>query len=157
MTLKIYPAPPCAQICPPSPPSSFPPFDNAPFSHAHTHKYRAFQFHTEAQWFEPRSLNIVNIDLTFRDHYIAFSSTSSLPALECRLRGSSMDEAGNERLTRMFQAANDQRELDECVEGSALHCVSLQNEDHLQPWAVACFSVAGPSFTVCKLLSLASS
>ncbi|XP_017441058.1 uncharacterized protein LOC108346489 [Vigna angularis] len=93
------------------------PFDNVPFSHAHTHKYRVVQFHTEAQWFEPYSLDVVNIDPTFRDHYSAFSPTSNLPVLDCRLCGSSMDEVGDERLTRMFQAANDQRELDGCVEG----------------------------------------
>ncbi|XP_047158528.1 histone acetyltransferase KAT6A-like [Vigna umbellata] len=55
-----------------------PSFDNAPFSHVHTHEYRAFQFRTGAQWFEPRSLDVVNIGPAFRGHYGAFSPTSSL-------------------------------------------------------------------------------
>ncbi|WVZ16067.1 hypothetical protein V8G54_009049 [Vigna mungo] len=95
-----------------------PPFDNVPSSHVHTHEYRAFQFRTGDQWFEPRSLDVVNIGPTFRGHYGAFSPTSSLPALDCGPRGSPMDdEGGDERLARMKQAANDQRELDGCVEG----------------------------------------
>ncbi|BAT97497.1 hypothetical protein VIGAN_09095500 [Vigna angularis var. angularis] len=94
-----------------------PPFDNASSSHVHTHEYRAFQFRTGAQWFEPRSLDVVNIGPAFRGHYGAFIPTSSLPALDRGLCGSPMDDGGDERLARMKQAANDQRELDGCVEG----------------------------------------
>ncbi|KOM55203.1 hypothetical protein LR48_Vigan10g109500 [Vigna angularis] len=57
-------------------------------------------------------LDVVNISPAFRGHYGAFSPTSSLPALDYGLHGSPMDEAGDERLAWMKQAANDQRELD---------------------------------------------
>jgi len=83
----------------------------------HTHEYRAFQFRTGPQLFEPRSLDVVNIGPAFRGHYGAFSPNSRLPALDCGLRGSPMDEGGDDRLAGMKQAANDQRELDGCVEG----------------------------------------
>ncbi|KOM43756.1 hypothetical protein LR48_Vigan05g136100 [Vigna angularis] len=57
-------------------------------------------------------LDVVNISPAFRDHYGAFSPTSSLPTLDCGLRGSPMDEVGGKRLAQIKQAANDQREVD---------------------------------------------
>ncbi|KOM28443.1 hypothetical protein LR48_Vigan543s003100 [Vigna angularis] len=43
----------------------------------------------------------------------ALSSLRLPSSLDCGLRGSPMDEAGDERLARIKQAANDERELDE--------------------------------------------
>ncbi|RDY08057.1 hypothetical protein CR513_07752, partial [Mucuna pruriens] len=64
------------------------------------------------------SLDVINIGPAFRGHYGAFSPNSKLPALDCGLRGSPMiDDADEERLGRMKQAAKDQRELDGCAEG----------------------------------------
>ncbi|KAK8464712.1 hypothetical protein PHAVU_010G064400 [Phaseolus vulgaris] len=94
-----------------------PPFDHAPSSFVHTHEYRAFQFCTGPQCFEPRSLDVINIGPAFRGHYGAFSPNSRLPALDCGPRGSPMDDGGDERLAGMKQAAKDQRELDGCAEG----------------------------------------
>ncbi|KOM28949.1 hypothetical protein LR48_Vigan623s000600 [Vigna angularis] len=63
--------------------------------------------------------DVVNISPAFRNHYSAFSPTSSLLALDCGLRGSLMDEAGDKRLARIKQAANDKWELD----GRRQHCL----------------------------------
>ncbi|KOM57785.1 hypothetical protein LR48_Vigan11g081800 [Vigna angularis] len=71
-------------------------------------------------------LDVVNISPAFRDHYGAFSPTSSLPTLDCGLRGSPMDEAGDERLARIKQAANDQRELDEWRQHCLDHATTRQ-------------------------------
>ncbi|CAK8574785.1 unnamed protein product [Lathyrus sativus] len=87
-------------------------------SHIHTHDYRAFQFLTGTNSFNPVSLDIINIGPAFRDHYGSFTPNSPFPALDCQLSYSPMvRDDDEERLSKMRQASKDQRELDACVEG----------------------------------------
>ncbi|KAF8027123.1 hypothetical protein BT93_E0138 [Corymbia citriodora subsp. variegata] len=94
---------------------STPPLDSA----IHTHEYRAFQFRTATDTFEPRSVDVVNIGPGFRGHYGNFSPNSSFPWLACDLRGSSMmqEDSKEERLSEMRQAAKYQNEIDLIAEG----------------------------------------
>lgn len=89
---------------------STPPLDSA----IHTHEYRAFQFRTATETFEPRSVDVVNIGPRFRGHYGNFSPNSSFPWLACDLRGSSMmqEDGKGERLSEMRRAAKCQDEID---------------------------------------------
>ncbi|XP_048127513.1 uncharacterized protein LOC115749273 [Rhodamnia argentea] len=89
---------------------STPPLDSA----IHTHEYRAFQFRTAADTFEPRSIDVVNIGPGFRGHYGNFSPNSSFPWLACDSRGSSMmqEDGKEERLSEIRQVAKNQNEID---------------------------------------------
>ncbi|KAL5072821.1 hypothetical protein RYX36_011805 [Vicia faba] len=87
-------------------------------SHIHTHDYRAYQFLTGTNSFNPVSIDIINIGPAFRDHYGSFIPNSPFPALDCQLSYSPMiRDDDDERLSKMKQASKDQMELDACVEG----------------------------------------
>ncbi|XP_062094996.1 uncharacterized protein LOC133800902 [Humulus lupulus] len=84
----------------------------------HTHEYRAYQFRTSAQSFEPKSIDIVNIGPAFRGNYGSFSPNSPLPLLPCELRTSPMrEDRHDETLGQRKQVSKIQRELDMCTEG----------------------------------------
>ncbi|KAK2378817.1 BRISC complex subunit Abro1 protein [Trifolium repens] len=87
-------------------------------SHIHTHDYRAYQFLTGTQSFNPVSIDIINIGPAFRGHYGSFIPNSPFPALDCQLSYSPMiRDEDDEKLSKMKQAAKDQRELDILSEG----------------------------------------
>ena len=84
----------------------------------HTHEYRAYQFCSGAQSFEPKSINVVNIGPAFRGHYDSFTPNSPFPLLACESRSSPMNEDKDEgNLNRMNQVSKDQKELNMCAEG----------------------------------------
>ena len=84
----------------------------------HTHEYRAYQFRSSTELFEPKSIDIVNIGPAFRGHYDSFSPNSPFPSLACELRSSPMDvDKDGENMKRMKQVSKDQKELDICAEG----------------------------------------
>ncbi|GMN40443.1 hypothetical protein TIFTF001_009670 [Ficus carica] len=84
----------------------------------HTHEYRAHQFRSSTQSFEPKSIDIVNIGPAFRGHYGSFSPNSPFPLLPCDLRTSPMNEDRSEKgLSRKKEVSKVQRELDFCAEG----------------------------------------
>ncbi|KAF3448037.1 hypothetical protein FNV43_RR08745 [Rhamnella rubrinervis] len=84
----------------------------------HTHEYRAYQFRTSMDSFEPKSIDIVNIGPAFRGHYGSFSPNSPFPILPCELGTSPMSEDQNDDcLGRMKQVSKDQSDLDMCAEG----------------------------------------
>ncbi|KAA8517466.1 hypothetical protein F0562_017759 [Nyssa sinensis] len=90
----------------------------------HTHDFRAYQFRLSTDYFEPKTLYVVNIGPAFRGHYGAFSPNSPFPALSCELRGlhsSSMVEdskSDGESLRGMRKISKeDQEELNACAEG----------------------------------------
>lgn len=89
---------------------STPPLDSA----IHTHEYRAFQFRTATDTFEPRSIDVVNIGPGFRGHYGNFSPNSSFPWLPCDSRESSMmqEDGTEERFSEIRQVAKNQSEID---------------------------------------------
>ncbi|XP_010553126.1 PREDICTED: uncharacterized protein LOC104823306 [Tarenaya hassleriana] len=84
----------------------------------HTHEYRAYQFCSSNQRFEPRSIGIVNIGPAFRGHYGTFSPNSAFPLLNCELRSSPMSEDQDEgTLSAKKHAAKAQKEIDALAEG----------------------------------------
>ncbi|GKV22065.1 hypothetical protein SLEP1_g31967 [Rubroshorea leprosula] len=85
----------------------------------HTNQYRAYQFLSPKQCFNPVSIDIVNIGPAFRGHYGSFSPNSALPFLSCELRNSTAmnEDRADSYLSGMKQAAKDQAELDMCAEG----------------------------------------
>ncbi|KAJ7950048.1 BRCA1-A complex subunit Abraxas [Quillaja saponaria] len=84
----------------------------------HTHEYRAYQFRTASESFEPKSVDIVNIGPAFRGLYSSFSPNSPFPSLTYELRGSPMKEDKEEKsLNHIKQVAKDQKELDMSAEG----------------------------------------
>ncbi|KAF5476332.1 hypothetical protein F2P56_008060 [Juglans regia] len=94
----------------------------------HTHEYRAYQFRASTESFDPKSVDIVNIGPAFRGHYGAFSPNSNFPSLACELRSSAMVEDKKEEeesSSRVKQAAEDQRHLDQCAEGFEIGRLSL--------------------------------
>ncbi|TYK10947.1 Dehydration-responsive element-binding protein 2A [Cucumis melo var. makuwa] len=84
----------------------------------HTHEYRAFQFRSSNEFFEPKSIDIVNIGPAFRGHYGSFIPNSPFPHLPCEMRASPMNEDKNDdNLNMMKQNSKDQKQMNVCAEG----------------------------------------
>ncbi|KAF8397196.1 hypothetical protein HHK36_016103 [Tetracentron sinense] len=80
----------------------------------HTHEHRAFQFRRSTGFFEPKSMDVINIGPAFRGHYGAFCPNSPFPWLSSELRDSSMEE---DTMNHMRGILKEQRGLDMCAEG----------------------------------------
>lgn len=84
----------------------------------HTHEYRAFQFRSSNEFFEPKSIDIVNIGPAFRGHYGSFIPNSPFPHLLCEMRASPMNEDKNDdNLNMMKQNSKYQKQMNVCAEG----------------------------------------
>ncbi|KAL8206055.1 hypothetical protein R6Q57_009606 [Mikania cordata] len=53
----------------------------------HTHEYKAFQFRSSTDSFEPKTLDVVNLGPAFRGHYGNFTPNSPFPDLPYEVKG----------------------------------------------------------------------
>ncbi|KAK9054908.1 hypothetical protein SSX86_025987 [Deinandra increscens subsp. villosa] len=53
----------------------------------HTHEYKAFQFRSSTDSFEPKTLDVVNLGPAFRGHYGNFTPNSRFPDLPFEVKG----------------------------------------------------------------------
>ncbi|XP_077213643.1 BRISC complex subunit Abro1-like protein [Tasmannia lanceolata] len=116
LTLENSPSNPLPQNSPPPPLPSIFFLLSTPFSDGiiHTHEYRAFQF-LNGGFFEPRSLDVINIGPAFRGHYGAFSPISPFPHIAFGLE--TEDGKRKESLSKVRKASKEQKVLDSSVEG----------------------------------------
>ncbi|KAI3771114.1 hypothetical protein L6452_02270 [Arctium lappa] len=77
----------------------------------HTHEYKAFQFRSSTDSFDPKTLDVVNLGPAFRGHYGNFTPNSPFPDLPFQVKGlncESMVEDEGEKENQKFGTLCDQ-------------------------------------------------